>query len=122
MHFPKDDTIIVADVLPHAETTFGEDEQDQALSSLQAWLRVESDGSIAFYREVLDGKVECTGFMPNKALPNWASEYHAAVHFQTSTLSSQTLVHITYVGQELPPSLAQFSYSEIAARWQVQDE
>jgi len=61
--------------------------------------------------------------MPNEALPQWACcEYHAAVHFQTNFLSSQTSVHIIYVGQELPPALAQLSYLEFAASWDVLDE
>jgi len=122
MHFPREESILVAAALPHAERANWEEEQAQSVNFVKAWLRVESDGSIAFYREVQDGSMEYTGVMPNKALPQWASEYHAAVHFETTLLSSQTSVHIIYAGQELPPALAQLSCFEFAASWDVLNE
>jgi len=122
MHFPGEESVLVAAVLPHAEKAAWEEDQAQSVNCVKAWLRVGSDGSIAFYREVQDGRMEHTGVMSNKSLPQWASEYHAAVHFQTNFLSSQTSVHIIYVGQELPPALAQLSYLEFAASWDVLDE
>jgi len=119
MHLPREEASLVAAVLPHLETTIEEEEPVRCPHSVQAWLRVESDGSISFYRQVQGGRVEHTGFMPNTALPKWAAEYHAVVHFHTSFMSSQTTADIIHVGQEVPPSLAQCSYSELAATWHV---
>jgi len=91
--------VLCADALPPVRSAPSGDED------IEVWVRVAPEGDVLFLRRLGRGPVEATDRLPRDAMPAFATEYHAAVHFFFGDLGAPTTVSIIHAGEDLPDAL-----------------
>jgi len=89
---------------------------------VDVWVKVTPEGDVVFLRQVQGGPVETTGVLPHKALPDFVSEYHAAVHFWSSHLEVPVSTSVIHSGRDLPRNLqaCEEMMREFSAQWYLE--
>jgi hypothetical protein len=121
MHYPAGGPIMVAQVMPAAETT----DPDRRPECVEAWMSVEECGNVAFCRRIQPaGTVEMSGKLPFQTFPNWVEQFHASLHLQCHRLETPAKTCVTWASSHLPQDVhaRTMLQSDFKALWYVYED
>jgi len=73
---------------------------------VEAFAQVSPAGGVSFYRRLGGAGVECTGELSQEFFPSWAARSFPLLSFQVDQLKEAVDISISWVGRDMPPSLA----------------
>jgi len=117
--YPGHSPVMWASVMSPVETC---DECDEAAAEIDAWVYVRADGGLCLFRS-WRGDLQTSGILPRENLPDFVSEYHAAVLFMPKGLKAPTSAAVLHHGPSLPTGMSILeSKTEFSGTWTVWQE